>query len=891
MLRNFWRELRSLLRSKQMERDMDRELRFHIDMEIEKNTRQGMRREEARRRALVSFGGVEQVKEACRDTQKARLIEALWQDARYGARILIRNPGFTVVAVITLALGIGAYTAIFSMIYGVLLRPLPYQSGDQLVVLRQRAALAGDISTGFSVKEIEDYRQQNQTLSELVEYHSMGFILYGGAEPERIRTGVVSARFFDLMGVKPLLGRTFLPDDEKHGAEAVLILSYDYWQRSHHGDPDIIGRVFRMNDRPHTVVGVLPPVPQYPNENDAYMPTSACPTRSSEQFIADRNSRMMSVFGRLKPEATSEQAQSDLGAITNRLAQEYPGSYPASRGFHSTVDRLRDELTKKAQPTFLILLGATALVLLIACFNVANLMLSRLMRREREMALRASLGAHRGRLLRQLLTEGALLALAGGGLGIVLASAGLNLLKNFAARFTPRAPEITIDGSVLIFTVIISLVTGLAFGLMPVLSATSNLAGGLKEASAQSMGASRRRLGAMLVVGQVAVSFALLIGAGLMLRSFVNLQKVNPGFDPEKVLAMRINLNWSKLDTNQQILAAYRRVEDRIKTQPGVISASISNNFPLSKQGILNGPFNRDLQIEGQVLAPGEKPPRADLRFVSTDFFSTIRLPLTAGRLFSEADNERAPAVAIISASLARQRWGNDDPIGRRVNFDGGNGHNAENPWITIVGVVGDVKQYGLESDRSDAIYRPLAQGGFANYLLARTVVDPMQMSAQIRTAVRDVDSEAAIDETTTLEEARSESLASPRLTMILIGVFAVIALVITAAGIAGVMALSVSQRTHELGMRMALGAPPSGILWMVLRQGMASAALGLALGTIGALALTRALQTFLFAIEPTDPLTFFAVALVLGLTAAIACLVPARRVTGIDPMIALRTE
>ncbi|HKE56581.1 MAG TPA: ABC transporter permease, partial [Pyrinomonadaceae bacterium] len=396
-------------------------------------------------------------------------MRGLWQDLKYGARVLLKRPLFTGIAVVTLALGIGANTAIFSVIYGVLLRPLPYQNGQDLVVLHQQSPLVNIDNLPFSVPEIEHYRQQNHTLCEVVEHHSMQFILYGGAEPENIETGVVSANFFDALGVKPLLGRTFVPNDDVRGAQAVMVLSYKYWQRSHGGDPSIIGRVFTMNDRPHTIVGVLPPIPEYPDEEDVYMPTSACPVRSSDKTIADRNWRRMTVFGRLKPGVQTEQARADVTTIATRLQQDYPDQYPANRGYSATLGLLQEELTHRGRTTFLVLLGTAGLVLFIACFNVANHILAHLMQRERELALRAALGASRARLIRQLLTENALLALAGGGLGILLAANGLDLLVRFAARFTTRAAEIKLDSKVLIFTLAVSLFSCLLFGLLPAL--------------------------------------------------------------------------------------------------------------------------------------------------------------------------------------------------------------------------------------------------------------------------------------------------------------------------------------------------------------------------------------------------------------------------------------
>jgi putative ABC transport system permease protein len=885
MPNSLMRSLRKLFKVKRTEQEMERELRLHLEMEAEENVRRGMAPEEARLAAMRSFGGVERFKEECRDVKRNRPLETLWQDAQFGARVLRRNPGFTLVAVLTLSLGIGANTAIFSVVYGVLLRPLPYQQGGQLVVLKQQAPLARNDNLNFSVKEIEEYRAQNRTLADLAEHHSMAFTLFGGQEPERIQAAVVSANFFELVGVTPLLGRTFAPSDEAHGAEAALILSHQYWLRSHRGDPNIVGRVFRMNDRPHTVIGVLPPLPQYPNENDMYMPTSACPTRSSERFIANRQARMMSVFARLKSEVSEAQALADLSTIAGRMKETYTDAYPANLGFGVTLASLHKELTQGAQPTFLVLLCTAGLVLLLACANTANLTLARLMRRERELAVRAALGATRGRLIRQLLTESMLLSLIGGALGMFLAAGSVRLLVNFAARFTPRAAEISLDNTVLLFTLFVSVATGLVFGLLPALSTRQNLIPSLKEGGQSAAGAGRQRLRGALVVAQVAVSFVLLVGAGLMLRSLFKLQKVNPGFDPERALVMRVTANWSKYTTGQQYRDLSLRLIERARAVPGVLSAAMASTYPLNPLGLANGGFNVNFQIEGRPPNPNEPTPQVDYRVASADYFQTIRLPLLKGRLFTEADDTQTQQVAVINQTLARHRWGAEDPVGKRISFDQGRN------WVTIVGVVGDVRQYGLNREPTDELYRPVRQTGGAGNLLVRTTVAPSVMMAQLRQAVYAVDPENAIDQAQTLENVRNESIASPRLTAALLGMFAALAVFITAAGIAGVMALTVSQRTHEIGIRMALGASAGGVLRLVLRQGLTLVFVGLALGVAGAFALTRMMSTLLFAVEPTDPLTWLAVALALAAVAALACFAPARRATSIDPLTALRSE
>jgi putative ABC transport system permease protein len=824
-------------------------------------------------------------------------IESVGQDVRYGTRVLLRNRGFTFMAVVTLALGIGANTAIFSVIYGVLIRPLPYRDGHQLVVVHQRAKLSGVNDMRFSVKEFHDFKEQNKTLDSVVEHHSMSFILYGRSEPERVQTGVVSSNFFDVLGVKPILGRTFVPDDERPGADAVLILSYKYWQQSHGGDPNIVGRVFEMNNRSHVVIGVLPPIPQYPSESDVYMPTTQCPFRSSQAIIENRNARLLTVvFGRLKPGIQLEQAQADLAGIAGNLQAAYPETYPKSEGYTAQAVRLEDDLTERARPTFLILLATAGLVLLIACANVANLSLARVLQRQREVAMRTALGATRGRLIRQLLTESTLLSLMGGTLGVLIAAWGLPALAAFAERFTNRTGEIKIDLSVLLFTLVVSVGTGLAFGLFPALSfrqdSKHNLASALKEEGSRSTSHGKNRIRGLLVVAQVAISFTLLIAAGLMLRSLINLQQVQGGFNPERVLVMRLSPNWSKYTalqstatTTANYVAYFRQVLERVKQQPGLQSAALSSTYPLNPLGITSGPNTINVQLEGRPVEDGQLAPKIDPRAITPDYFRTIGTPLVRGRMFTDADDEKAPEVAIVNESAVRHRWGGEDPVGKRVSFDNGKS------WVTIVGVVGDVNQYGLDREPTEEIYVPVEQGPFASYVIVKTMSDPLSMAKLLRDAVHQVDPSTAVDQVITLQQAREDSVASPRLTAWLLGLFAVLALIITAAGICGVTALSVTQRTREIGIRMALGATRGSVLAMLMRQGMSLVLLGLAAGVIGALVLNRMVATLLFATPTADPMTFVAVSFLLIVVAGAACLIPALRATGISPMSALRNE
>jgi putative ABC transport system permease protein len=814
--------------------------------------------------------------------------DILKQDCAYAFRMMRKNIGFTVIAVLTLALGIGANTAIFSVVHAVLLRPLPYPEGQQLVFIRQQAQREGIGDIAFSVHEIQDYREQNRTLSGLVEYHSMSFILFGHGDPDRVRAAVVSSNYFDLFGVKPLLGRTFLPDDDTFGAPPVLILSYDYWKTTFGSDPDIVGKTFELNDKVHTVVGVLPPVPQYPVDSDVYMPTSACPFRSAKAFIENRDSRMMEAFARLKPGVSIAEARADLATISDRLRSEYPKSYPEQMGYAAVTSPLREELTHDARPTLLILLAAAAFVLLIACANVTNLTLARTSRRERELAVRTALGAGRGRLLRQLLTESLILALMGGLLALVFASNSLQLLADFAARLTPRAHEIRMDTSALLLTLVAALGTSVLFGTLAALFSRANLTSGLKEGtSGAGTGRRKNRVRGALIVSQIAFSFILLIGAALMLRSLQKLLTVDAGFSAQHVLAMRTTFSFSKYASGDQLTLVGKKVLDRVQGVRGVLSASLSSVYPLEPEAIVVGSsaFSGPFRIEGRDLRPGEAPPVTSQIVVSPGYFQTLGIPLREGRLLADTDDGKHQSVALINEAAKRQFWPHEDPIGKRIK-----GENSSQ-WTTVVGVVGDVRDFGLEHPAVAEFYVPQGEAPSPNALLVRTAVDPASVALAVASAVHDVDSQAAVTHTLTLEQARSDSTAAPRVIASLLGIFGALALLIAAAGIGGIMALTVSQRFKEMGVRMALGAQPSAILRMILRQSLVLTVLGVAIGAIGALAMTGLFKSRLFQVAPTDPVTFIVVALVLIASALLASFLPARRAASIDPIVALRNE
>ena len=814
------------------------------------------------------------------------MLDELLNDLRFGLRTLFKNRGFALLAILTLGLGIGANTAIFSVIHGVLLKPLPYADSDRLVLIRQSAPLIGRADAGVSIKEYFTYRDQAADFDGLVEFHQMNFDLLKRGEPDRVNTGVVSPNFFGVLGIAPILGRAFVAEDDKPGAPAVLIVSYSYWQRKFGGDRNIVGQVFEMNDRPHTVVGVLPNVPHYPQENDVYMPTSACPFRAAAEQRINQNARVFSilnVFGKLKPGVPRERAAANVDVLCRRFTADDKTAYRPGSGFTATTVGVREELTRNARPMLLILLGTTGLILLIACANVANLTLARLLRRDRELAVRSALGAGRGRLVRQLLTESTLLAFAGGVFGLMFATWTVGLLTTFVARFTSRTGEVGIDWRVLLFTVAVSMITGLLFGTAPAMASRVDLAGAMKQGSkGAGESAGRRRLQSALIVAQVAVSVVLLVGAGLLLASFYKLQSVDPGYKGDRVMSAELFTNFSKYPNVDTQLRFYLPLVERLESQPGVVSVAVTNAVPLR----VSQPGSAAFQIEGRVVDDPNRRPTADTRIVSANFFRTLGVPLVQGRTFTEADGPETQRVVVINRAMMRY-WDKSDPVGSRISLDNGQ------TWSTIVGIVGDVKQFGLDQPAVAQVYTPLRQTrqGLGGLVLVRTTGDATSSAALIRDAAWAIDPNMPVQNVRTLDEIRATYLATPKLTAVLLTVFAALALLVTMAGITGVIATSVSQRTQEFGVRMALGASRQAVLRMVVGQGLVLVLLGLMLGVVASVAVTRVLATYLFDTKATDPLTFVAVGVAFLIAGGIACLGPAWRATTVDPMLALRAE
>jgi predicted permease len=809
------------------------------------------------------------------------------RDIRFAIRTLSRTPTFTLLAILTMALGIGANTAAFTMVHGVLMRRLPYAAGDRLVRVRQPSSTSPDVQ--FSVVEVGDYRTQVKDFRAVSEYHSMPFQLYGTGEPQRVQTGVVSDNFFNMLGVKPILGRGFLPGEEAVGAPAVVLLSYRYWMKNFAGDPKVIGTTFTMNDKVHTVVGVLPPLPPYPDDNDIWMPAGACPFRDA--VINNRRGRLVAEFAVLAPGVSVERATRDVATVAARLHQQYPDAYPAARKLSTAVAPLEQELTAKSRPLFLTLLAAAGFVLLIALTNFTNLMLARQLRRQREIALREALGAGSGRLFRQLATESICITVIAGALGVTLAYSGLGLLRALATRVTPRADEITIDPTVLLFALGLSLVVGFIVAVVPLIRARSLSLSDALRATATAATSSRHdgRARSVLVAAQVAVAFVLLVGAGLMVRSLVRLEHVDGGYVTTNTLSARVSLDWTRyLDDKQNLkeAATFGFVDEllsRLRRQPGVLGVAAASNIPLNRPT----PARRPFQIRGRD-ATADRLPTTDLTVATSDYFATAGIPILRGRAFSDADRDTtAEQSVVISQRLARANWPTDDAIGKEISLDNGQ------HWLRIGGIVGDVHQNGLSQDVTDEIYLPYFNSqntGLDIRLLVRTSGDPSPIGKAIRATIHDIDPRQAVSAIQTLDEMRGAKLSEPRITTALLMSFAVLALVITIAGLAGTISYSVSQRFNEIGIRVALGAGRPSVLWMFVRQGLVLAVVGLALGLGVSMSVTRLMSSLLFDTPPTDTVTFALVSLVLLGVTLLACAIPARRALRIDPVQALRS-
>src|SRR3954471_3709556 len=888
--------LQSLHLAPAREAEIAEELSQHLEDQYDQALSHGASEEEARQAVLTEFDQTDVLARSLRNVErrvqqnpvpmgtqrKRNMFADLSQDVRYGLRMLVKNPAFTVIAVFALALGIGANSAIFSVVNALLLRPLPYTNPNQLVVIWESAAHLGFPKNTPSPANFLDWQKQSTVFESMAAFAERSFNLTGVGEPERLDGRRVSANLFDLLGVKPLLGRNFVPDEDKPGTK-VALLNESLWKRRFGSDPGVIGRALPHNGESYTVVGVLPNsvrLPAFGNWRDQIW----VPLAFTSEEAASRGNHYLEVIGRMKPGVKLEQARAEMATIMAQLAQQYP-EHNTRMG--TVVNPLHEEIIGNMKPALLVLLGAVAFVLLIACANVANLLLARAAVRHKEIALRLALGADRARLTKQLLVESVLLSLLGGVVGLAFAYAELQVLTRFIPPDVAHAEMISIDAKVLGFTLLVALVTGLVFGLAPASQASHfNLNDTLKEGGRDAgAGPKGKRLRSALVIAEVAVSFILLIGAGLLINSFMHLRNLDPGFRVDHLLALNVDLSETKYPDNPKRTAFFDEVVRRVQALPGVRSVAVAGNLPFTYNG-----DSMPIGVEGIPDPPPDQHPDVIFRAVGPGYFSPMGIPFVRGRDFNEQDTLDTSLAVVVSEKTAKYYWPNADPIGKRLK----NGSTTqEGPWRTVVGVVKDVRQNDFIAEPKMQMYFTYRQlrSLMPNALIVRTAVDPLSLATSVRNAIWSVDKDQTVANVDTMEQIVAGAVARQRFSMLLLAVFAGVALVLAAVGIYGVMSYSVAQQTREIGIRMALGAQRSDVLKMTVKQGLKLVALGLVIGLAAAFILTRVMATLLFGISATDPLTFISISLVLLAVAILASYIPALRATKVDPMIALRAQ
>jgi putative ABC transport system permease protein len=810
------------------------------------------------------------------------------QDLRFAVRTLTRTSGFTIAVVLTLALGIGANTAVFSAVRGVLLRPLPHEDGENLVYLRQTAEGAGVDNALFSVPEIVDYRTSATALTAFAEFSQMTFNMLGNEDPVQVDAGIVTGNYFDVMGLQPVVGRLFNANDDGAEAAPVFVLSHDYWLSAFGGDSAVVGRTLRVNNFVSTIVGVLEPAPVYPEATDIYVNMVTSPHHLDATMVHGRVHRMTEVFARLAPGATMSEAQADLDRVSATIHRDNPEAYEAAADYRVTISPLQDVLTRDARNTLTLLMGTAFFVLVIACSSVANLALMRGVRRERELTVREALGAGTGRLRRLLVVENVVLALAGAALGLGLAFGGLELLVAFARRYTPRADEIRVDGSVLAFTVLLAVTAALALAFAPVLPKKSGLAGALSSGRRASGSAGKRRVQRGLVITQVAVSVVLLTGSGLLARTLLNLYSVDLGVDVQNVLTMEVPTPFDGGRTPDESLAYFEEMQRRIGGLAGVQEVALGSGVPLRYGG-----FELEIKAEGKDLPTGSVTPRAEYRTATPEYFDVAGIPLEAGRAFESTDRRGTERVVVLNQVLAERLFPNEDPIGKRVAWTGDvlQFIPVSGDWRTVVGVVGNTRDQGPEDEPGPVLYQPFAQEIFTGALMIRAQGDAAALVPEASRVIRDLDPEQPLANVLTLEQIRDDSVAPTRINVLLIGSFGVLALLIAVVGIGGVLAFSVSQRTGEIGIRMSLGADAGRVRRMVIAEGGALLCVGLAVGLLASLLASRVVAGMLYGVSPNDPLTLAGVAVVMLAVGTVAAWLPAERAARVQPGVAMRTE
>ncbi len=878
-----WRRLIFYLRRNRFDRELEEEMRFHLEMKAEENAEAGIEPEEARYAAQRQFGNQTLLWEVSRDMWSYRILETFAQDLRYGLWMMLKNPGFTAVAALTLALGIGANTAIFTVVNAVLLQPLPFHEPERLV--RVWRSSAEDDRTALSFPDFADIRAKQTVFERMAAWRSGDCTLTGQGDPVNLSGLVVTAELFPLLGVTPQLGRGFTPEEDQAGNRAV-ILSHSLWQNRFNSDPNVAGKTVTINSQSYNVAGVMPAEFKFPIRNDPVdlWVSLAAVAEGREPLTSQRGWLAFGVIGRLKPNVTAPQAEAALRVIVDNLARQHTES---SDFLRARVLPFHQEVVRDVRLGLMLMFGAVGCVLLIACANVANLLLQRATTRRKEIAIRAALGAGRWRIFRQLLTESLLLALGGGVIGWLLAVWLTKLLISLAPRGLPRAPEAGMDARVLGFAVLVSLATGVIFGLAPALQAAkTDLNEALKDNS-KGGGARSNRFRNALVVAEVALTLMLLVCSGLLLNSFLRLQRVDPGFDTHNVLTFRIELPANRYSQQTQVAPFYQQLISRLEAAPGVKSVSAISHLPLSSHRGTTG-----FSIEGIATPPDNPVPYlTDFRAVTPGYFKTMGMQLIKGREFTPRDELRSTQVAIINEALARRYFPNQDPLGKRVMPGVG---IDERGWLMreIVGVVRDSKHVSLREEPPPNIYLP--HGQFPRQgmtLVVRAANGPNMLIGVVQKEAHALDSELPVFEIRTLDQYLASSVAEPKFSALLLGLFAGLALILSCIGLYGVMSYVVAQRTRELGIRMALGAQTRDVLKLVIRQGIRLTLLGAAIGGAGAVALSRVIKSWLFGVSPTDPLTFAVAALLLAVVALLSCWIPARRATKVDPITVLRSE
>jgi putative ABC transport system permease protein len=866
------------------EQQLDAELRFHLDQRVAGFMAAGMSPEEARRRARLEFGGLDQVKEECRDVGGSHIIESLLQDLRYGVRQLRRNPGFTSVAVLTLALGIGANTAIFSLVNAALLRPLPYRDPSRLVYISEFWPRETPVQTATS-PDFANWSEHDQLFDGLAAYG-------GGAEvnltsdrgPERVHGVTVTADFFSVLGVQPLLGRAVLPEEDRPGGPHVVLLSHELWRERFGSNPSIIGKSVKLDGVLYSVIGVTRAGFRFPDDQfkaQLFLPmvVARVANWSSPDYF-----RLLRPIARLKPGVTVEQARAELTALVHRTAAQEPPQFVRMRaGMEVRVTTLGERLAAPARPILLIFSTSVALLLIMSCVNVAGLQLARGAVRQKEVAVRAALGASRRRLAGQLLAESLVVATLALPVALLTGSAGIRALRALGPPQIPHLESVRLDPAVLLFTTIVAMMTAILSGLSPALFASRTQPNeALQQGGRLTPGQAQHRVRGALVTAEVAMAVVLLVGAGLLARSFIHLVFVDPGFDPHHLLTLRLSLSGAEYSKPEQRAAFFGRLLERLNALPGVQSVAAGSGLPILGWGSLRG-----TNVEGRPRWPVGLRPDVPCDVVSTQYFRTLHIPLLAGRDFDEQDRQGAPEVAIVNRAFVQQFFPNENALGKHVG-----GGAPTGAWREIVGVVGNVRQLGLDHAESPEIYIPYVQEPSSDMsLVLRASGDPLASVEFVRAAVREVDAHQPVYDIATMEQRLSGSIAPQRFNMLLVGLFAVVALGLGALGIYGVLAYSVTQRTREIAIRMALGAERGNVLKLVVSQGIRLVAFGLGIGVPGSAAMARLLRSQLFGVGPDDPATLMAVAAILTFVAGLACYLPARRATRIDPMAALRIE